>query len=180
MAGVSFMQVYICDVGQHRTRRARVVLPIGLLSQPVFCQQAAPAENAPMGAESKPIFWIIPNFRLSPMLVPYKPITPSEPFRIATLDPFDRETLFFGAEAGLTVANRSFGQGVRGYAHYFAASYADNDPGRGTFNFSEIAGNSTAVAISTAYSAGNRDAADALSKLGSQLGVDMASMEIFT
>jgi len=218
------MQMYRYSVRRHRTRHARVVLLISLLSSPVFCQQAQPANNAPMEPESKRIFWIIPNFRTSPTLVPYRPITPSEKFRIATLDSFDRGTfalgMLFGAEAGLTEANRSFGQGVRGYAHYFATSYADyvigdymteaifptilhqdpryfrrgtgsrwsrlgyaagqifwtrNDSGRGQFNFSEIAGNSTAVAISMAYYPENRDVADGVSKLGSQLGVDMAS-----
>ena len=43
------------------------------------------------------------------------------------------------------------------------------------FNFSEILGNSTAVAISTAYYPDNRTATDAVSKLGVQLGVDMAA-----
>jgi len=50
-----------------------------------------------------------------------------------------------------------------------------NDSGRGQFQFSEIAGNSTAVAISMAYYPENRDVADGVSNLGSQLGVDMAS-----
>ena len=197
---------------------------MSFLPIPAFCQQAAPATTSPPEPESKRIFWIIPNFRTSPMVVPYKPITPSEKFHIATLDSFDRGTValgvLFGAEAGLTDANRSFGQGVRGYAHYFATSYADyvigdymteavfpvilhqdpryfrrgtgsgwsrfgyavgqiflthNDSGRVQFNFSEIAGNSTAVAISMAYYPENRDVKDGLSKLGSQLGVDMAS-----
>jgi len=197
---------------------------MSLLPIPVLCQQAAPATTSPPEPEPKRIFWIIPNFRTSPMPVPYKPIAPSEKFRIATLDSFDRGTValgvLFGAEAGLTDANRSFGQGVRGYAHYFATSYADyvigdymteavfpailhqdpryfrrgagsgwsrlgyaagqvlwthNDSGRGEFNFSEIAGNATAVAISMAYYPENRDVADGVSKLGSQLGVDMAS-----
>jgi hypothetical protein len=49
------------------------------------------------------------------------------------------------------------------------------DSGRTQFNFSEIAGNSTAVAISMAYYPSNRSAADGVSKLGVQLGVDMAS-----
>jgi hypothetical protein len=200
------------------------VLLMSLLPIPAFCQQAAPATTSPPEPEPKRILWIIPNFRTSPMPVPYKPITPSEKFRIATQDSFDRGTValgvLFGAEAGLTDANRSFGQGVRGYAHYFATSYADyvigdymteavfptilhqdpryfrrgtgggwsrlgyaagqvfwthNDSGRGQFNFSEIAGNSTAVAISMSYYPENRDVIDGVSKLGSQLGVDMAS-----
>jgi len=49
------------------------------------------------------------------------------------------------------------------------------DSGRTQFNFSEVAGNSTAVAISMAYYPDNRDVGDAVSKLGVQLGVDMAA-----
>jgi hypothetical protein len=49
------------------------------------------------------------------------------------------------------------------------------DNGRTQFNFSEVAGNSTAVAISMAYYPENRDMVDGLSQLGIQLGVDMAS-----
>jgi hypothetical protein len=37
-----------------------------------------------------------------------------------------------------------------------------------------VIGNSTAVAISNAYYVNNRTATDAVSKLGMQLGVDMA------
>jgi hypothetical protein len=49
------------------------------------------------------------------------------------------------------------------------------DSGRTQFNFSEVLGNSTAVAVSMAYYPENRDVGDAISKLGTQLGVDMAS-----
>ncbi len=48
------------------------------------------------------------------------------------------------------------------------------DSGGTQFNYSEIIGNSTAVAISNAYYADHRTASDAVSKLGIQLGVDMA------
>jgi hypothetical protein len=47
------------------------------------------------------------------------------------------------------------------------------DAGRLQFNYSEIVGNATAVAISNAYYPTNRDAASALSKLGIQIAVDM-------
>ena len=43
------------------------------------------------------------------------------------------------------------------------------------FNYSEIVGNSVAVAISNAYYADNRTADSAVSKLGVQIGVDMAA-----
>lgn len=192
--------------------------------EPAWCQQSDAANNAVPQPEAKRIFWIIPNFRTSPLLVPYQPIGAREKFHIATLDSLDRGTIalgaLFGAEAQLTRANPSFGNGIPAYAHYFATAYADyvigdymteaifpvmlhqdpryfrrgtggvwsrfgyaagqifwthGDSGRGQFNFSEIAGNSTAVAISMAYYPENRTALDAVSKLGSQLGVDMTS-----
>jgi len=51
-------------------------------------------------------------------------------------------------------------------------THADNR--RTQFNYSEIVGNATAVAISNAYNPDNRTATDAVGKLGIQLGVDMA------
>lgn len=52
---------------------------------------------------------------------------------------------------------------------------AHRDSGGTQFNYSEVIGNSTAVAISTSYYANKRTATDAASGLGMQLGVDMAS-----
>jgi hypothetical protein len=53
--------------------------------------------------------------------------------------------------------------------------WTHSDSGRMQFNYSEVLGNSTAVAISTAYYRNNRDAGDAVTKLGTQIGVDMAA-----
>jgi len=53
--------------------------------------------------------------------------------------------------------------------------WTHTDSGGTQFNYSEIAGNAAAVAISTSYYADNRKASDAVSKLGIQIGVDMAS-----
>jgi hypothetical protein len=47
------------------------------------------------------------------------------------------------------------------------------DTGGTEFNYSEIVGNSAAVAISNAYYPDNRTAGNAVAKLGMQLGVDM-------
>jgi len=47
------------------------------------------------------------------------------------------------------------------------------DSGGTQFNYSEVLGNSAAVAISNAYYSDNRTAGSAVSKLGMQLGVDM-------
>ena len=49
------------------------------------------------------------------------------------------------------------------------------DSGRTQINWSEMIGNSSAVAISNAYYADNRTASNAVSKLGMQIGVDMAA-----
>jgi hypothetical protein len=197
-----------------------------LVAVAAFGQQSDSSNSASDSEpkESKRILWIIPNFRTSPTLANYTPLTPGQKFKIAGQDAFDRGTvalaLAFAGEAQLSNSNPSFGQGVKGYAHYFGTAYADfvigdymtegifptflhqdpryfrkgrgsglsrlgyaagqifwthNDSGRGQFNYSEVGGNSTAVAISMAYYPENRDAKDAVSKLGSQLAVDMVS-----
>jgi hypothetical protein len=53
--------------------------------------------------------------------------------------------------------------------------WTHTDSDRTQFNYSEILGNSTAVAISEAYYPDHRNPANALGKLGTQVGVDMAS-----
>jgi hypothetical protein len=53
--------------------------------------------------------------------------------------------------------------------------WTHSDSGGMQFNYSEVLGNSTAVAISTAYYQDNRDVGDAVTKLGTQIGVDMAA-----
>jgi hypothetical protein len=53
--------------------------------------------------------------------------------------------------------------------------WTHRDSGGTQFNYSEIVGNSTAVAISNAYYADNRTAADGATELGMQLTVDMAA-----
>jgi hypothetical protein len=185
--------------------------------------QQVPSDE-PQEQESKRILGIIPNYRTSPSLSNYKPLTTREKFKLASEDSFDRGTaalaVLFGAEGQLTNANRSFGQGAAGFGRYVGASYGDfvigdymteavfptllhQDPRyfrRGTgsgwsrlgyavgqifwthrdsggmqFNYSEIVGNSAAVAISNAYYKDNRSARDAVPKLGTQIGVDMAA-----
>jgi len=53
--------------------------------------------------------------------------------------------------------------------------WTHTDSGGTLFNYSEVIGNSAAVAISSASYKNNRDVGDTVSKLGMQLGVDMAS-----
>src|SRR5262249_12419292 len=77
----------------------------------------------------KRILGIVPNYRTTPTLQEYKPITTREKFNIATQDTFDPGTVvlaaLFGGEADLTRSTPSFGQGPSGYARYLAASFAD-------------------------------------------------------
>jgi len=53
--------------------------------------------------------------------------------------------------------------------------WTHRDSGGTQLNYSELLGNSVAVAISNAYYVDNRTASDNVSKLGMQLGVDMAA-----
>ena len=191
-------------------------------TKPATAQAGAPHDTAPH--ESKRILGIIPNYRTSPSLQNYQPLTTRQKFKIASQDAFDPGTVvlaaLFGAQGQLTNANPSFGQGGAGFARYFGAAYGDfvigdymteavfptllhqdpryfrrgtgsgwsrlgyamgqifwthRDSGGTQFNYSEVLGNSTAVAISTAYYVDKRTAADGVSKVSVQLGVDMAS-----
>jgi hypothetical protein len=200
-----------------------VVLTV-TLSSASFCQQAASPCAQSTVPESKRLFGIVPNYRTSPCLQNYEPITPKEKFVIASQDSFDRGTVvlaaLFAGQSQLSNSNPSFGQGAAGYGRYLGTAYADfvigdfmtegifptllhqdpryfrrgtgsgwsrlgyacgqifvthNDSGKTAFNYSEIIGNSTAVAISNSYYADNRDARDAGVKLSTQLGVDAAA-----
>lgn len=173
--------------------------------------------------ESKRLLGIIPNYRSSPSLQSYQPLTPAEKFRIASEDSLDRGTFVLAGIDALQSqwanANRSFGQGAAGFGQYFGAAYGDlvigndmteavfptllhqdpryfrrgigsgwsrlryalgqtlwthHDSGTLQFNYSEIVGNVTAVAISNAYYVDNRTAGNAAAKLGFQIGIDTA------
>jgi hypothetical protein len=211
-------------------------IAICLLASVSLCQPPSPTDptraaeapktdaKAPEPAESKRLLGIIPNYRTTPTLQNYQPLTTREKFKIASQDSFDRGTVvlaaLFAGENQLTNSNRSFGQGAAGYARYFGAAYGDfligdymteaifptllhqdpryfrrgtgsgksrlgyamgqifwthRDSGGTQFNYSEVLGNSAAVAISNAYYADNRTASNAATKLATQLGVDMAS-----
>src|SRR5580704_1567106 len=126
-----------------------------------------PATNPPV--ESKRLLGIVPNYRSSPSLQNYQPLPPGDKFKIASEDAFDRGTValagIFGAEAQATNANRYFGQGQgSGWSRLGYASgqifWTHTDSGGTEFNYSEIVGNSAAVAISNSYYADNRTARD--------------------
>jgi hypothetical protein len=226
-AGTGARAQHPIDVPFKKMKTYTLVLA-AFLASPLMAQENGVKESQPEGnpqpAESKRIFGIIPNYRTSPSLLHYTPLTVREKFTIARQDALDRGTVIlgaaFGAESQLTNANRSFGQGGAGFGRYFATSYADyfigdymteavfpsllhqdpryfrrekgsglsrlgysmgqifwthTDGGKGQFNYSEIGGNSAAVAISNAYYEDSRTASDAIVKLSTQLGVDLAA-----
>src|SRR5271155_972374 len=89
----------------------------------------APATNIAPSPESKRLLGIIPNYRSSPSLQNYQPLSPGEKFKIASEDAFDRGTVILAgivaAESQATNANRSFGQGGAGFGRYLGAAYGD-------------------------------------------------------
>jgi hypothetical protein len=214
---------------------AAMLLPASLVAQAAPAgstppaDAAAPQDPSPARAdqpdsEDKRIFWIIPNYRTSPTLKDYKPLTAKEKFRMAAQDASDLGTFelaaLFAGYGQWRNQTPSFGHGVAGYARYYTASASDlvigdfmteaifpaalrqdpryfrqgtgsrwsrlgyaagqifwthTDSGGTSFNYSEIVGNATAVAIGDAYYPDNRNLSSNASKLGIQVGVDMAS-----
>lgn len=206
----------------------RVVWPFALAAL-VSLHASSSSAQTPQSPNPDPdapkrIFGIVPNYRTSPTLEDYTPLTAKEKLGIARDDAFDRGTFvlaaLFAGDAQLTGADPEFGRGVPAYARYFAASTADwmigdvmtegiypallhqdpryfrrgegsgwsrlayamgqifvthTDAGGMAFNYSEIAGNATAVGISNAYYPGGRTWSNNAWKMGSQVGVDMAS-----
>jgi hypothetical protein len=199
------------------------VLGLALVTANLLFGQAVTTDPSPE-PESKRLLGVVPNYRTSPSLKDYEPLTTPGKFKVASEDAVDRGTAmlagFFAGEAQLMNANKSFGQGGAGFGRYFGTAYCDfvvgdymteavfptllhqdpryfrkgtgskwsrlgyatgqifwthRDSGSTQFNYSEIMGNSVAVAISNGYYADNRTAKDAASKLGMQLGVDMAA-----
>jgi hypothetical protein len=183
-----------------------------------------PVATSPTPPEAKRLLWIVPNYRTSPTLANYQPLTAGGKFKLASQDAFDPGTIalaaLFAGQSQLSNDNRAFGQGVAGYAKYWGTAYADfaigdfmtegifptilhqdpryfrkgtgggwsrlgyamgqifvthGDNGHTQFNYSEVVGNSVAVAIGDAYYEDNRTASNAVGRLGMQLGVDMTS-----
>jgi hypothetical protein len=109
-------------------RILRSVAAVTLLTASVGLGQSNPTDPPPDRA-SKRLFGIVPNYRSSPSLDPYRPLTVREKFNVAAQDSWDRGTVvlaaLFGAENQLTNSNRAFGQGAAGFGRYFGASYGN-------------------------------------------------------
>lgn len=101
--------------------------------QPGQVGTTPPPNNGPEGQEQLPpdkrVFGVLPNYRTADANVPYSPLTSKQKLTIAAKDSFDYPLFGLGAVyAGLyqlTDSHPQFGQGVKGYAHRFATSYAD-------------------------------------------------------
>ncbi|HTU48434.1 MAG TPA: hypothetical protein VMF91_25460 [Bryobacteraceae bacterium] len=89
----------------------------------------ASSANSALQSEDKRIFGIIPNYRTSPSIHDFEPLTVHEKVRIASEDAFDPGTFalaaLFAGEGQLTNADRSFGQGSAGYGRYFGTAFGD-------------------------------------------------------
>jgi hypothetical protein len=117
-------------------------LPLFLPSAAVSDQSqtdgaSTPAETtapAPTQAATEKIdkhaFGVLPNYRTANGLAPFQPVTTKQKFIIATKDSFDwpvyLNTAFFAGLSQLQGSdNDVYGQGVKGFAHRFGISYAD-------------------------------------------------------
>jgi hypothetical protein len=181
----------------------------------------ATSQDEPPPSKTKRVFGIIPNNRTSDDKE-RKALTPKQKLALASDDTFDPGTYVvaagFAGYGQLRDSTPSFGHGVKGYARYWVASYADlalgnmmteaaypivlhqdpryfrrgtgstwsrlgfaagqifvthSDTGATQFNFSEMVGNVTGVAISNAYYPHTRDVPDNAIKFGIQIGTDM-------
>jgi hypothetical protein len=110
----------------HRILRSAAAVTL-LTASAGLCQSDSTA--VPPESESKHLFWVMPNYRTSPSLTDYRPLTVGEKFHVAAQDSWDRGTLalaaVFGAENQLTNSNRAFGQGAAGFGRYLGAAYGD-------------------------------------------------------
>jgi hypothetical protein len=128
------MTTRVYDGGRTRKRLLmihcilRSAAAIAFLTTSVGRCQSYPAD-APPDTESKHLFWVMPNYRTSPSLTNYQPLTVREKFKVAAQDSWDRGTVvlaaLFGAENQLTNSNRAFGQGAAGFGRYTGAAYGD-------------------------------------------------------
>lgn len=93
-----------------------------------------PAPTAPVQPPAdKRILGVMPNYRTAEMMVHYEPLTIRQKLTIAAKDTFDWPLYILGgAYAVLYQAenqNPSFGQGLKGFAHRYVTSYADQAMG---------------------------------------------------
>jgi hypothetical protein len=93
-----------------------------------FSQDAAQQDDQP-AAEHRRILWIIPNYRTSPPLEDYQPLSARQKFTVAAADSLDPGTFalaaLFAADGQLTASSPSFGHGTRAYPRYYVTALSD-------------------------------------------------------
>ncbi|HVW07702.1 MAG TPA: hypothetical protein VHC90_03925 [Bryobacteraceae bacterium] len=107
----------------------RRILIVCLLLAPVLSAQDQDQQPAP----DKRAFGVLPNYRTVEGSIPFKPISAKRKLYIATKDTIDGPSYVtaavFGTIYQATNQNPSFGQGMKGYAHRYLCSIADQDIG---------------------------------------------------
>jgi len=112
-------------------RALAVVLSLTLLPSSLASAQgpAPETDHGAADAEHKRILWIIPNYRTSPTLKDYHPLTVVQKFSVAWQDARDPGTFalagLFAAQGQLTGSAPSFGTGVSASAKYYTAASTD-------------------------------------------------------
>lgn len=85
--------------------------------------------SKPSEPTDKRIYGVLANYRTAGAMAVYQPITTAEKFKIATGDSFSWNIfLLSGGFAGLAQledSNPSFGQGLKGYGHYYWTAMID-------------------------------------------------------
>lgn len=103
------------------------------MSDSGIAQPQSETQNASSAGQDKRIFGVLPNYRTADGTKPFEPLTTQQKFYIAAKDSFDWPGFVLaGAFAGvyqLENQNPSFGQGIKGYAHRYVTSYADQVAG---------------------------------------------------
>jgi hypothetical protein len=128
-----YWPVYLASAGFPGLFQLEAEKPAGEASTPVA--PAAPPEGKTESGTGQPaadkrVFGVLPNYRTADGTVPFQPITTKQKFTIATKDSFDypvlgTTALFTGLSQLEGSDNRTYGQGVKGFAERYGISYVD-------------------------------------------------------
>src|SRR5215468_5473829 len=100
-----------------------------------LCPLFARAEEPPKDSDAQPeavdkrVFGVLPNYRTADGSLPFSPISAKYKMTIAVKDSFDGPLYVIGGVFAtiyhIENQNPSFGQGLKGYAHRYVTSFAD-------------------------------------------------------
>ena len=107
-----------------------VALTLSVFAAHAQNEAATAATPAPQGeAVDKRVFGVLPNYRTADGSLPFSPITAKYKMTIAVKDSFDGPLYVVGGVFAtiyhIQNQNPSFGQGLKGYAHRYVTSFAD-------------------------------------------------------